>query len=239
MKNILENLSKKQKILIVLAILGALLIIFYLIYNYFYSNDEMVFENTNSAQGVDEKWNSISQKSYAKTNGKIVVDVAGEVNNPGVVTLDEGARIIDAINAAGGETEHADTSYINLAYILEDGVRLYIPNYDEVKDSLAENKIDNESIKNESIMSDPGGQSIIQDDVTLAKSQNSKQSKVNINKASMEELKTLPGVGDTVAKAIIDYRDKNGKFKNIEDLKNVNGIGNSKFNNLKDLITIS
>ena len=156
----------------------------------------------------------------------------GEVNNPGVVTLEEGARIIDAINAAGGKTDKADISEINLAYILDDGVRLYIPSFNETK----ERKLENITDSKETITSGAGNTIVLE---SVSEEKESKQNKkININTAKLEELKQLPGVGDAVAKAIIDYREKNGKFKNIEDIKKVPGIGESKFTNLEKLISV-
>ena len=233
MKDYLLKLTKNKKAMMVIALLLVIIAIFIILQNYFYNNDnEMVFSNESS----DDKWNSISSGSFAKRDGVIVVDVVGEVNNPGVVTLDEGARIIDAINAAGGKTDKADISEINLAYILDDGIRLYIPSFSEMKDKKLENKITNNQVK-ETISDGVGITNIVVESPTIEKN-NVQSNKININKATLEELKQLPGVGESVAKAIVDYRSKNGKFNRIEDLKQVSGIGDSKFNNLKELVVV-
>lgn len=131
----------------------------------------------------------------------IVVHIAGEVNSPGIIYLNEHSRIADAITLAGGTTDIADIDKINLAYELQDGQKIYIPSiYDE-------------DVSN--YISDSAGNNV------LDSSTNSKNSTININKATQEELETLPGIGKSTATKIIDYRSKNGKFKTIEDLMNV------------------
>ena len=137
---------------------------------------------------------------------EITIHIIGEVKYPGIVILKSGQRIVDAIEAAGGETEEADLNKLNLAQILNDGDKIYVPNKtDEIED-----------------YKDTTGES----------------STVNLNTATLEELTSLPGIGESTAQKIIDYRRQNGKFKAIEDLKNVSGIGESKFDNIKDKITV-
>ena len=232
MKDYILKISNNKKLVMVVILLLVIVTVFYFLHNYFNNNNEIIITNESS----EDKWNSISVGSFAKKDGVIVVDVVGEVNNPGVVTLDEGARIIDAINAAGGKTDKADISEINLAYVLDDGIRLYIPSFSEMKEKKIENKITNSTTK-ETVSDGVGVTNIVIESPTIEK--NSQQNtKININKATLEELKQLPGVGDTVAKAIIDYRNKNGKFNKIDDLKQVSGIGQSKFDNIKELIVV-
>lgn len=137
--------------------------------------------------------------------------ITGAINNPGVVVLEEGSRIVDALEAAGGETDEADVNRLNLAYVLEDGEKLYIPSKNEEEQKYITQGKDNMS---------------------------EGQSKININSAQIEELITLPGVGEATANKIIEYRKENGKFQKIEDLKNVPGIGDSKFENIKMLIKV-
>lgn len=127
-----------------------------------------------------------------------------------MVVLQNGARIVDAIEAAGGETEEADLNKLNLAYILNDGEKIYVPNKNDMN--------------SEEILENQQG-----DD---------KQSSININTATVEELTELPGIGEATANKIIEYRKQNGKFETIEELKNVAGIGNSKFENIKDKIKV-
>ena len=233
MKDYFMKLSKNQKIMII-AIAAIILIVFLILHGIFYSNNNELVVTNESNETSDEKWEAISSNSYAKKDGKIVINVVGEVNNPGVVTLEEGARIIDAINAAGGKTDKADISEINLAYVLDDGVRLYIPSFSEMK----EKKLDNSTNSKDTISSDTGVSNIVMEEVSVEKNNTNEIKKININKASKEELKQLSGVGDSVAQAIIDYRQKNGKFNTIEDIKKVPGIGESKFSNIQKMISV-
>lgn len=148
----------------------------------------------------------------------IMVHIDGEVVTPGIISLKAGARIADAIQACGGTTDISDISKINLAYELKDGQKVYIPSIYDVEDV-------------EYIQNDAGNNVIIPDT-------SSSSALVNINSATQAELETLPGIGPSTAAKIIDYRNKNGDFKNIEDIMNVSGIGESKFNNIKDYICI-
>ena len=144
--------------------------------------------------------------------------ITGAVKKPGIVQIEEGARLIDAIEAAGGTTENADTSKINLAYILSDGQKIYIP-------SFLDEKIEN-------YVEDNIGENIIIENT------NSNINLVNINTATQTELETLTGIGPSLALKIINYRKENGKFKTIEDIKNVSGIGDSKFEAIKNEICV-
>lgn len=147
----------------------------------------------------------------------IKVYVTGEVKHQGVIELEEGARIEDAIIIAGGITELADLTQVNLAYCLEDEQKLYIPSIND------KNEIE--------YISEENGENVIENT-------KKKNDKVNINTSGVEELCTLSGVGESLAKKIIDYREENGKFKTIEDLKNVSGIGEKKYESLKEKITV-
>ena len=149
-----------------------------------------------------------------KGNTKIKVYITGEVKNQGVIELEEGDRIADAIEKAGGQTEQASLKNVNLAYQLEDGQKIYIPNVND----------------NETEIIDDGASGVV-DDTT-------KQTVVNINKADETELQSLNGIGESLATSIVQYRKENGKFETIEDLKNVPGIGDSKFENIKEYIKV-
>ena len=229
MKEIILNLSKKQKIIlsIVISIIFVLVLI-YVYQNLYEEDSEIILTNeenvldveTNEIEGSNEE---ISSPNNSEAEETVVVHVIGEVNNPGVVTLPEGSRIIDAINEAGGKTEEADLSKINLAYIVEDGTQIYIPRI-------------NENLNQVNLISDGAGVGVVITDSNVE--ENEVNAKVNINTASKEKLETLPGVGETTAQKIIDYREANGKFKTIEDIKNVSGIGDSKYESLKDKITV-
>lgn len=200
---------------IIIKIIVAIILFSIIIFKFFISEN-----NSDEFNSIDSIVN-ISPQNFIKTeiNNKIKVYVTGEVNSSGVFELVENSRIEDAINLAGGLTEFANLKNINLAFILEDGQKLYIPS---IKDP-----------ENTDYISSQNGEHIIENS-----NMNSNSSKININKASIEELKNLPGVGDSLAEKILNYRKENGKFKSIEDLKNVNGIGEKKFESMKEYISI-
>ena len=213
----LDNLTKKQKI-IVIAIAGIVAIgIMYFIYNRNQVKEDINIENEILVNNVITNENN--------TNDDIVIiHITGSVKNPGIVKLKEGSRIEDAIEAAGGLTENADITKVNLAYVVEDGTKIKIPSASE------------EDIGDEDIIDSKSGDNIIIEENTVS-SNNSTQT-ININKATEKEFETLPGIGPSLASKIIEYRNQNGKFGSIEDIKNVNGIGNSKYEKIKDLITV-
>lgn len=153
-------------------------------------------------------------------DNKIIIHITGEVKKEGIIKINEGGRISDAIEEAGGLTENADIKRINLAYELEDGQKIYIPNK---KDKKVESYIEDGV-----------------DPIVLEESDNktSKSNLININKAGVEELKTLTGVGESTAISIVSYREENGKFKDIEDIKKVSGIGESKYEKIKNSIKV-
>ena len=159
---------------------------------------------------------------------EILVHVTGAVKREGIVRLKEGARIADAIEAAGGVTEKTNIGQVNLAYEVEDGQKIYIPSIDDKKEEGVE-KI----IEKEYVTSEPGDEVVLEEE-----SNNNKNDKININTANLIELQEIPGVGEATAQKIISYREENGKFKNIEDIKNVKGIGDSKFEDMKENICI-
>jgi competence protein ComEA len=150
---------------------------------------------------------------------KMVVYVTGAVKNPGVYTLEDGMRVKDAIDLAGGILPEADLLRLNLAKKLHDEDKLYVPKIGEVSSEQ------------------PGQESLIVADGTGGIISYS-DGKININTASLSELDTLPGIGPTTAQKIIDYRTQNGPFKSIEDIKNVSGIGEKKFEQIKDKIKV-
>lgn len=159
---------------------------------------------------TDEKSASESGEVTEKeVKEDIIVDISGEVKNPMVVQLPSESRIDDAIAAAGGLTENADITNVNRAEILQDGQKILIP-------------------------SKSAGGTTGSTDTTLP----SVEKKVNINTATSEELRTLDGVGPATAEKIIFHREENGRFKKIDDLKDVSGIGEKTFEKLKDNICV-
>lgn len=161
-----------------------------------------------------------SEKSESEEESNIIyVHIAGEVANPGVVIAKEGDRIQDIIEKAGGVTELANLNKVNLAYKVEDGQKINIPNIND-KDE-------------EEYVSDNSGENVLESETVSGKN-----GKVNINTATQTELETLSGIGPSTASKIIKYREENGKFKSIEDIKNVSGIGDAKYKNIEDSITV-
>lgn len=220
MKNVFENNKIKYLIIIIIIICSVLL------YKYYEKNNDIkIFpEELNSTKDniskTNENINNINQQ-----NTKIVVYVAGEVVNPGVYEMEQNDRITDAIKQAGGLKNDANIKNINLAVTLEDGMKVYIPSVKE--DDLNSSILDGEFESN--------------DNINNNNSKNTKMlnnSKININIATQAQLELLPGIGPSTANKIVAYRSEHGKFKSIEDIKNVSGIGNSKFDKIKDLITI-
>lgn len=211
--------TTKQKIIII-SIIIVLIIVGIYVYNIRFSED--INENTNENQLNTSFVENILEKD--DKNKEIIVHITGAVKKNGIVKLKDGARIYDAIEMAGGSTDDADLSKINLAYVLEDGQKVYIPKIGEINQENAEEEyITFEYGNNKNIIQDynKGG-----------------NEKVNINTANQTELETLPGIGTATAEKIIDYRNKNGKFSSIEDIQNVKGIGNTKYENIKESICV-
>jgi competence protein ComEA len=165
---------------------------------------------------------------------KIDVYVTGCVNKPGIVSLKKGQLINDAIVAAGGATSDADLKNINLVYKLESNVMLYIKSKDETE-SINEQSEGGAGVR---ITQDSGGAVVYGESSGTSSTGAGSKGKVNINKADMSQLITLPGVGEATARDIIEYREKNGKFKTIEDIMKVPRIKEGRFNAIKDLIVV-
>lgn len=203
-----------------------LLIIIFIIVGYYYFKEEPKDEIK------EEK--IVKEKTIKKEKINYFVDIKGAVNNPGVYKLEEGSRIIDVINESGGLREDADTSIINLSRKIFDEMFIVIYTKDEInkykEETISTNKI-NEKIKKEIISIDKNNDAEI-------KKEETKSDKVNINTATKEELLTLTGIGESKAESIIKYREENGGFEKIEDIKNVSGIGDSAFEKIKENITV-
>lgn len=165
---------------------------------------------------------------------KYKVDVKGQINNPGIYEVPISSRIIDVINLAGGLTVNADTSVINLSKKVIDEMVIIVYSKDEVTNFKKTKEIE-QQVQEQCIQKDENS---LKNDACISSNKNTSTNKVSINNASKEELMTLPGIGESKAKDIIDYRTKNGPFKKIEDLKNIPGIGENVYNNLKENITL-
>lgn len=196
-------------------------------------------EKTKNLHNTTMKNNeNIKNKETNKTDkNKIVIYIIGEVKQEGVYELDENSRISDAIEKAGGTKENADLSQINLAYKIEDGMRIYIPK----KGELVQDKEKIEDKTQEVVTgksTDITNTTSVNTNLSTNKKSKTDIEKINLNKATQTELETLPGIGPSTAEKIIAYRKENGNFKNIEDIMNVNGIGESKYSKIRDLINV-
>ena len=152
----------------------------------------------------------------------------GYVNIPGIYEIKKEDRINTAVEKAGGFKKGYSITNINLASKLEDGDKIYIPSIEEDKQNDSVNARDNIEKRT----------GIIRSEKSLDNTNKENTGKININKASQSELKQINGVGDSTANKIIDYRENVGKFKKIEDIKEVKGIGDAKFEAIKNRITI-
>ena len=213
----MQKLKKEQKIKIAITLFVIIIAIFYYIYSQ--NQKEILFEES-------KQENEVQEKTEETENKKIIVHVSGAVKNEGIVELEEGARVANAIEKAGGVRDDAYTKDINYALKLEDGMKIYVPTIEETKQEKEEVNINSES-----------SNYIISSNNTKT-NENSNGQKVNINNADESELDELPGVGPSTAQKIIQYRKENGEFKSIDELKNVSGVGEAKFQKIKDLICV-
>ena len=217
----LKILNNRKIIIIVLTVIS--IIIFTLYYFLVYQNKEIDFPSNELIISEEDK--------SSKSQDDLVVDIKGHVNKPGVYYFMESdnPRIVNLIEKAGGLSKDADTSMINLSKKLEDEMIIiiyskseianYVKTQDELRKKLeiCENKLKNDACINEK--------------------QNTSNGKININEASVSELESLSGIGKSKAEAIVEYRKKN-KYQTIEDIKNVEGIGDSLFESIKESITV-
>ncbi len=205
----MKNIKKLRVYIIITIICASLFLIWFLKEN---EKKSFVLVDALSTESLSSESPKETDEKIDKSEAQIKVYITGQVVNPGVYSIDKGARIEDLLNLAGGPTDDADLLHINLSKKLNDEQQVVIP---KIGDILEKPGIANEDVESES-------------SALL----------VNINTADKDKLKTLPGVGDTIAAAIIEYREKNGNFKNIEELKNVYRIGEKTFERLKEFVTI-
>ena len=168
----------------------------------------------------------------------ITVDIKGEVKSPGVYKIEEGKRVVDAINASGGLTKKAVTKYINLSKVLKDEDVIIINNISELEKIEDKKNIEEIKINNKSNISVKESDVITNDKSDIVKeSDSNKNTIVNINTCTLEELLSINGIGESKAKSIIEYRENVGLFTSKEDIMKVSGIGNSLYDKIKDYIT--
>ena len=212
MEAIIEKI-KEYKIIVICTGLGLLVGGFFLLKP---APHTPVKETNLQAEVAAVSKDSVSENEVKKEEpveqDLITVDVKGAVKAPGIYDLPVGSRVNDAVQKAGGLTEQADSKSLNLAQKVSDEALIYVPT------------------KGEESASEKTGSG--------APSSTSKEKKVNLNKASLEELKQVKGLGGKRAQDIIDHREANGKFKSVDELKKVSGIGAKTIEKLKDYVTV-
>lgn len=212
MEELIEKI-KEYKIIVICASLGLVLGGFFLLKPVAQAPSKETNLQTElttvTNDSTDEKEDK-NQKEESVKQDLITVDVKGAVKAPGIYDLPVGSRINDAVQKAGGLTDNADSKSINLAQKISDETLVYVPTREEVTSQE-----------------------------TPSSSSNSKgNKKVNLNKASLEELKQVKGLGAKRAQDIIDHRDSNGKFKTVDDLKKISGFGAKTIEKLKDYVSV-
>ncbi|MFJ7637277.1 MAG: helix-hairpin-helix domain-containing protein [Peribacillus sp.] len=213
----METILKKKLTVVAVAIV-IVVIGFYL---FFQPEDETAGTEDIFAASANEEMEE-ETKPEAESEPRIMkVDVKGAVRAPGVFTAQAGDRVIDLITEAGSFTDKADMDKVNLAQLVEDQMVIYVPKIGEedVEGPANVATAPTGSMASEGASSSTGGQ-------------------VNLNAATQADLETLSGIGPSKATAILEYRETIGKFKQVEDLKNVSGIGDKTFEKLKDSITV-
>lgn len=250
MENLKVFLSNKKVIISVIVLLLFSLISFIVISNITTSKGKITVDTK-----VEEKLVSSEEQ---KVEEYILVDIKGEVQTPGVYKLPVNSRVIDAIEASGGLTKKAVTTYINLSKTLKDENVIIINKKSELKKIEEKKNIEEIKINNNSSVSVKTSDVITNDvdkvkeettaetitktpeeaDSPANESSRKETTSVNINESSIEELTTISGIGESKAKAIIEYRTTNGPFKSIEEIKNVSGIGDKLYDKIKAYITI-
>lgn len=223
--------DNKKKIIIIVAIILVLFIAYLIYESISQPSSEIDFnillDGTENGEEMNKSDNFVDNETEeVSETAEIAVHITGEVKKEGVIYLKKGARIVDAIKEAGGEAKEADLSQVNLAYELQDGQKIYIPNKNE--------KVSQYIISTNGETIDSNGANTGNESTSTSK----EEAKVNINTATQNELDGLPGIGPALAQRIIDFREENGNFKSIEDIQNVKGIGDSKFDEIKDKIVV-
>lgn len=209
----MKYIKDNKKILIILLIIT--LLIGGLIY----------FFRLDNKDNEDITYIETTTKLVEETKANNYVDVKGSVKKPGVYEFKENDRVIDAIKLAGGLTKNADTSNINLSKKLKSEMVIVINTKSELKNN---NNLTCDAVCTREVI----------EVNNCIETENKTNNKININTADINKLTELDGIGESKAKTIIEYRTTNGLFKNIEDIKNISGIGESLYNKIKDKITI-
>ena len=208
------NLSNQEKIVIIVLLILIIVGVGIVLSKSINREDNFI---VNRASDISEN-NPVIQKEVPP----LIIHITGAVKNPGVYQLKSTDRIVDAVKIAGGETEEANLDLINLAALLKDGQKIIVPSkiYNENGEEINKN-IDN----NTGVM-------------YSSSSSGSISGKININTANATMLQALPGIGPVLSERIVEYRNQNGFFGVIDDIKDVSGIAEKKFEGIKDLICV-
>ncbi len=227
-------LRKNWKYIIVLSV-GILSFIGVYIYNYNNDNKSITTKSNNKVL-VSKK----EESNKEEKKGTVFVDVKGAVNAPGVYEIEEEKRIIDAINLAGGLSDNANTVNINLSKKVADEMYIIVYTKNEIYNYNKKNGSTNNitCASNECVCPDANNDACIKKSSSKSNNEVIVSGKVSINTATKEELMTLSGVGESKANAIISYRQDNGNFNTLEDIKNVSGIGDALYEKIKDNISL-
>ena len=219
-----------RKIIYPLTIIIVLIIVICIIYTkkYLVSNK---YEETDI---ID---NFVKEESIPKEeiSTQYTIDIKGAIKNPGVYTVDSSSKVNDVIKLAGGLNKDADTSLINLAKKVTDEMVIIIYTKEQVKNSNIVNNVI-KVIEKECICPNIQNDSCLNNEIEDTITNNNKEL-ININTATKEELETISGLGESKASNIIKYREENGKFNSIEEIKNVSGIGETLYEKIKIYIT--
>lgn len=231
MKKVKELFNRK----LILSIIGMFVIAglsFVYIRN---TNKELKESEVYDLEVEEKKTNNLDIEEDIKY---ITVDIKGEVKSPGVYKIEEGKRVVDAINASGGLTKKAVTKYINLSKVLKDEDVIIINNISELEKIEDKKNIEEIKINNKSNISVKESDVITNDKSDIVKeSDSNKNTIVNINTCTLEELLSINGIGESKAKSIIEYRENVGLFTSKENIMKVSGIGESLYDKIKDYIT--
>lgn len=218
-----ENKDKTIKLLIITIILVTASIVF------FSKGDDGISISEGKSEN-NEVASSKSEKNKETSSDIVICDVSGAVKNPKVVELKKGARISDAIDSAGGLTSKADITNINRAAVVNDGDKILIPEAGQ-QTQPADTAPNNTS--------DPAsGSSDNSSSVSSNSSTNASNGKINLNTADSQALQQISGIGPVTAEKIISYRQEKGSFTKIEQLMEINGIGEKTFEKMKNQVSI-
>lgn len=201
-------MKNKKEIYIVSAIV--IFALFLGVYRIYPKEKEYIIDKNKNDEIENIQETTFEETSKNIEVTEVTVFISGEIKNPKVITMEKGKRLIDAVEECGGLTEEADLNKINLSLVLEEEGHYIIPKIGEVQEVTNTNFSEVGSIKS---------------------------LKININTATKDELKSLPGIGDVLADRIIEKRGSIGRFNSIEDIKGVSGIGDKKYDDIKDKIS--